>query len=101
MSRSYLSGRQVQFERDSLNYIEKKHKNLVEHCAKVHQVWSHENCNVCQSIRRLINDDVAWSNRDLERRRRKVERLERERSRKRRIKRATRRQRREASALTR
>lgn len=108
MSRSYLSRRQVQFERDSLDHIEEKHKQLIGDQASVHKLWNVENCEhygpgctLCQSVRNIIDSQVTWSERDLKRVRRKVERLERERSRKRRVKRSVRRGRRAARALDR
>lgn len=106
MSRSYLSKRQVQFERDSLDYIEGKHKDLISYQDAVHKLWNAENCEhngpdctLCQGVRNIVDEQVAWSEEDLKRVRRKVERLERELSRKRRVKRSTKRKRRAARAL--
>jgi len=95
MSRSYLSKQQVKFERDSLDYLEEKHRKLIDHQDAVYKLWNADNCHfegvgcaICQLVRDIVDADVAWSFRDLERRRGKVERLERETSRKRRVKRS-------------
>lgn len=102
MSRSYLSKRQVKWERASLDIQEAKHKNLVAYRDRVFAVWNPDDCEhegpgcmTCASVRKVVSEDVEWSERDLQRWRRKVERLEREQSRKRRVKRVTKRWRRE------
>ena len=101
MSRSYLSKRQVQFERDSLDFQEEKHKNLLIHRDEVFKLWDpvtcpHDgpDCSSCENVRSLLTKQVEWSERDLARWRRKVERLEREQTIKRKIKRKVRRDRR-------
>lgn len=96
MSRSYLSKRQVEWERASLDVQEAKHKRLVTRHAET-MAWMYSLCtpDYCREVDEAYKALIAWSERDLQRWRRKVERLERERSRKRRVKRATRRRRRE------
>lgn len=96
MSRSYLSRRQLAFECDALDHIKRKHSDLVAYRDRVHKVWRHKDCGSCESVRRSTDEDVTWSQRDLDRYCRKVERLEREESRKRWVKRSTKRLRREA-----
>lgn len=93
MSRSYLSKRQVKWERDSLDIQEAKHKKLVIYRDEVHELWSHKNCGACSGVRRLTDEQVEWSRRDLTRWSRKVKRLEREQIIKRKVKRQVRRDR--------
>ena len=102
MSRSYLSKRQVEFERDSLDYLKEKHKKLIDYQNSIYKLWNVNNCHfngtgctLCQSIRNIVDDDVSWSIHDLNRRNKKVKRLELELSKKRQVKRSTKKRRRE------
>jgi len=99
MSRSYLSRRQVEWERASLEFQEQKHaRNVAARETMPEQlrdICTDPGCPICTSLIRIFDADIAWSERDLIRWRRKVERLERELSRKRRVKRSVRRRRRE------
>ena len=105
MSRSYLSKRQVKFERDSLDVQIEKHRRLIEQKDAAHKLWDpvrckHEgpNCSICSSMRTVFDNHIEWSERDLLRWNKKVERLERELSRKRIVKRSIKKQRRERRA---